>query len=145
VAHQARTEDSDEALAGYAVAGIQADIAPFFRDLPARMAAAHLVVARAGASTVAELAILGRPSILVPLPNSLDQDQLANARALEAAGGATVMVQSDLTPAALSGLFTRLFAEPAILAAEAAASRAVAAPDAAERLADLVLGVARAA
>jgi UDP-N-acetylglucosamine--N-acetylmuramyl-(pentapeptide) pyrophosphoryl-undecaprenol N-acetylglucosamine transferase len=105
------------------------------------MAAAHLVIARAGASTVAELAILGRPAILVPLPGSLDQDQLANARLLEAAGGAAVAVQSDLTPAALSVLLSRRLADPALLAAEAAASRSIAVPDAAARLADLVMGV----
>jgi UDP-N-acetylglucosamine--N-acetylmuramyl-(pentapeptide) pyrophosphoryl-undecaprenol N-acetylglucosamine transferase len=143
IVHQARAEDIEEALSGYAAAGVEADIAPFFRDLPGRMAAAHLVVARAGASTVAELAAIGRPAILVPLPNSLDQDQLANARALEAAGGATVVVQAELTAAALSGLLARLLAAPGTLAAQAAASRAFAIPDAAARLADLVLRVAR--
>jgi UDP-N-acetylglucosamine--N-acetylmuramyl-(pentapeptide) pyrophosphoryl-undecaprenol N-acetylglucosamine transferase len=143
VVHQARAEDAEDVLVTYAVAGIEAEIAPFFRDLPARMAQAHLVIARSGASTVAELAVLGRPAILVPLPNSLDQDQLANARALEQAGGATVMLQPDLTPEALSGLLAERLAAPAILAAAAAASGAVAVPDAAARLADLVLGVAR--
>jgi len=143
IVHQARAEDIEEALSGYAAAGVEVDIAPFFRDLPGRMAAAHLVVARAGASTVAELAAIGRPAILVPLPNSLDQDQLANARALEAAGGATVVVQAELTAAALSGLLARLLAAPGTLAAQAAASRAFAIPDAAARLADLVLRVAR--
>ncbi|HVV91793.1 MAG TPA: undecaprenyldiphospho-muramoylpentapeptide beta-N-acetylglucosaminyltransferase [Hyphomicrobiales bacterium] len=143
VVHQARAEDTETALTGYAAARIEADIAPFFRDLPMRMAAAHLVIARAGASTVAELAAIGRPAVLVPLPNSLDQDQLANARALAAAGGATVMVQAELTAASLSGLLARLLTAPAALAAQAAASRAFAVPDAAARLADLVLGVAR--
>jgi UDP-N-acetylglucosamine--N-acetylmuramyl-(pentapeptide) pyrophosphoryl-undecaprenol N-acetylglucosamine transferase len=143
IVHQARAEDTEAALAGYAAAGVDADIAPFFRDLPVRMAAAHLVIARAGASTVAELAAIGRPAVLVPLPNSLDQDQLANARALEAAGGATVMVQAELTAGSLSGLLARLLGAPAILAAQAAASHAFAVPDAAERLARLVLATAR--
>jgi UDP-N-acetylglucosamine--N-acetylmuramyl-(pentapeptide) pyrophosphoryl-undecaprenol N-acetylglucosamine transferase len=142
VVHQARAEDAEGARAAYAAAGIAADVAPFFRDLPARMAGAHLVIARAGASTVAELAILGRPAILVPLPGSLDQDQLANARILEAAGGAAVALQADLTPAALSGLLSRRLADPALLAAEAAAAHATAVPDAAQRLADLVMGMA---
>jgi UDP-N-acetylglucosamine--N-acetylmuramyl-(pentapeptide) pyrophosphoryl-undecaprenol N-acetylglucosamine transferase len=145
VVHQARAEDTEDALAAYAMAGVAAEIAPFFRDLPARMARAHLVIARAGASTVAELAVLGRPAVLVPLPHSLDQDQLANARALEAAGGATVILQPDLTAAALSGLLARQLADPAGLAAAAAASRATGVPDAAARLADVVLEVAQAA
>ena len=79
---------------------MRAEIAPFFADLPARMAASHLVIARSGASTVAELAAIGRPSILVPLPHALDQDQFANAGVLERAGGAIRLVQDVFTPRA---------------------------------------------
>ena len=108
------------------------------------MADAHLVIARSGASTVAELSVIGRPSILVPLPHSLDNDQLHNARALAEAGGATVVPQSEFTPQALARQLTDLLAKPQTLAAQAAAARAYGKPDAAARLADLVLDVARA-
>ena len=80
----------------YARLSIASEVSPFFPDLPARIAAAHLVVARSGASTVAELAAIGRPSILVPLPGALDQDQFANAGVLAAAGGAIRLPQSRL-------------------------------------------------
>ena len=84
-------------------AGISAEIAPFFADLPARMAAAHLVIGRAGASTVAELTVIGRPSILVPLPHALDNDQLNNARRLAESGGAWCIEQQQSVAGALGG------------------------------------------
>ena len=87
---------------------IAAEVSPFFPDLPARIAGAHLVVARSGASTVAELAAIGRPSILVPLPGALDQDQFANAGVLAAAGGAIRLPQTDFTPARLAAEITAL-------------------------------------
>ena len=93
---QAREEDVERTRAAYAAAGIAAEIAPFFQDLPQRMAEAHLVIARAGASTVAELAVIGRPSILVPLPHALDNDQLRNATTLAESGGAWCIEQKDL-------------------------------------------------
>src|SRR5690606_19941352 len=83
---QARPEDVAAVTAETARAGIEAEIAPFFKDLPGIMAASHLVIARAGASSVAELAVVGRPSILVPLPHSLDSDQLENATNLAESG-----------------------------------------------------------
>ena len=89
-----------------------AEVAPFFADLPARIADRHLVIARSGASTVAELAAIGRPSILVPLPGALDQDQLANATVLQKAGGAVLLTQDAFTP-------DRLGREIAALAADA--------------------------
>ena len=98
VTQQARAEDIDEVRAAYAARGVEAELSPFFSDLPAHMALAHLVIARAGASTVAELAVIGRPSILVPLPHALDNDQLANANALAMAGGAVVTAQDRFTP-----------------------------------------------
>ena len=100
VVQQARDEDLGRVRDAYAKLGVAAETAPFFTDLPARIAASHLVIARSGASTVAELAVIGRPSILVPLPHALDQDQFANAGMLERAGGALRLVQSDFTPAA---------------------------------------------
>jgi UDP-N-acetylglucosamine--N-acetylmuramyl-(pentapeptide) pyrophosphoryl-undecaprenol N-acetylglucosamine transferase len=142
VVQQARQEDLEHAAEIYQRAGIKVEISPFFRDLPVRMADAHLVVARSGASTVAELCVIGRPSLLVPLPHSLDNDQLENARALEAAGGGTLVPQSEFTPANLTRLLTELLTRPQTLAAEAKAASAYARPDAAARLADLVLEAA---
>jgi UDP-N-acetylglucosamine--N-acetylmuramyl-(pentapeptide) pyrophosphoryl-undecaprenol N-acetylglucosamine transferase len=142
IVQQAREEDIDRVHEAYARLGVAAEVAPFFPDLPARMAASHLVVSRAGASTVAELAAIGRPAILVPLPHALDQDQLANATVLARAGGAIALVQADFTPERLAAEVTALAVAPARLAAMAAAARSVGTPDAAERLADLVLRVA---
>lgn len=139
---QARAEDREAVEATYARLGVAAEIAPFFVDLPARLAAAHLVIARSGASTVAELSVIGRPSILVPLPHALDQDQLMNAATLASAGAATVVKQADFTPDWLAGELTRLLADPTPLAAAAAAARAQGHADAAGRLADLVMTTA---
>ena len=139
---QARGEDRARATADCARLGFSAEIAEFFPDLPARIAGAHLVVARAGASTVSELAVIGRPSILVPYPHALDQDQAANAALLAKAGAATVIRQSDFTPQALAAIWRAALADPAALAAEAAAARSAGVPDAAERLAALVAEVA---
>jgi UDP-N-acetylglucosamine--N-acetylmuramyl-(pentapeptide) pyrophosphoryl-undecaprenol N-acetylglucosamine transferase len=139
VMQQARDEDLARVKETYARAKIAADVAPFFGDLPARIAAAHLVVARSGASTVAELAAIGRPAILVPLPHALDQDQSANAGVLEQAGGAIRLRQDDFTPARLAAEISALASAPQKLVAMAAAARAQGAVDAAERLADLVM------
>jgi UDP-N-acetylglucosamine--N-acetylmuramyl-(pentapeptide) pyrophosphoryl-undecaprenol N-acetylglucosamine transferase len=117
-------------------------VAPFISDLPAHIAASHLVVARSGASTVAELAAIGRPSILVPLPHAIDQDQFANAGVLEHAGGALRLVQETFTPERLAAEIAGLARAPQRLAAMAAAARSLGKLDAAERLADLVLNVA---
>jgi UDP-N-acetylglucosamine--N-acetylmuramyl-(pentapeptide) pyrophosphoryl-undecaprenol N-acetylglucosamine transferase len=142
VVQQARPEDLDDVRATYARLGVKAECEPFFSDLPARLAAAHLVVSRSGASTVAELAAIGRPAILVPLPHALDQDQLANAGVLESAGGAITIVQGDFTPERLAADLARLAAAPGELAAMAAASKSAGTLDAAERLADLVMKTA---
>jgi UDP-N-acetylglucosamine--N-acetylmuramyl-(pentapeptide) pyrophosphoryl-undecaprenol N-acetylglucosamine transferase len=142
VVQQAREEDLGRVRDAYAQIQVQAEVAAFFNDLPARMAASHLVVSRSGASTVAELAAIGRPGILVPLPNALDQDQRANAGVLMEAGGAIRLDQSDFTPARLASTIGALAAEPAQLAAMAKAARSMGSIDAADRLADLVLRVA---
>ncbi|ACL62180.1 UDP-N-acetylglucosamine--N-acetylmuramyl-(pentapeptide) pyrophosphoryl-undecaprenol N-acetylglucosamine transferase [Methylobacterium nodulans] len=143
VVQQARAEDLARAEALYGQAGLAAfSVAPFFKDLPARMAAAHLVVARSGASTVAELAVIGRPAILVPLPGSLDQDQAANAAVLGAAGAAFPRPQTDFTPERLAADLTGLFGAPERLIAAAAAAKGAGIPDAAERLAALVVETA---
>jgi UDP-N-acetylglucosamine--N-acetylmuramyl-(pentapeptide) pyrophosphoryl-undecaprenol N-acetylglucosamine transferase len=143
LAQQARDEDLARVRETYARLSIAAEVAPFFPDLPQRIAAAHLVVARSGASTVAELATIGRPSILVPLPGALDQDQLANAGVLEAAGGAIRLRQDDFTASRLAAEVTSLVTDPGRLGAMAQAARSQGAPDAADRLADLVMTTAR--
>ncbi len=139
VVQQARPEDLARVEEIYARAGVAAEVAPFFSDLPARIAAAHLVVSRSGASTVAELAAIGRPAILVPLPHALDQDQAANAGVLAAAGGALALRQDEFTPERLAAEIGALASAPQKLVAMAAAARSQGAVDAAERLADLVL------
>jgi UDP-N-acetylglucosamine--N-acetylmuramyl-(pentapeptide) pyrophosphoryl-undecaprenol N-acetylglucosamine transferase len=142
VVQQARQEDFGRVRDSYAKLSVVAEIATFFPDLPARMAASHLVVSRSGASTVAELAAIGRPSILVPLPHALDQDQFANAGVLERAKGAIRLTQDMFTPRRLAAEIAALAAVPQRLAAMAAAARAMGRLDAADRLADLVLTVA---
>ena len=139
---QARAEDIDAVRETYARLGIAAECAPFFSDLPARIAAAHLIISRSGASTVAELSAIGRPAVLVPLPHALDQDQFANAGALAEAGGAIRIEQPDFTPRRLATEIATLAADPARLTAMAQASRSAGVIDGAERLADLVLKVA---
>jgi len=142
VVQQAREEDLARVTDIYARAKVAAEVAPFFADLPARIASSHIVVARSGASTVAELAAIGRPAILVPLPHALDQDQSANAGVLERAGGAMRLRQDDFTPDRLAAEITALASAPQKLVAMAAAARSQGATDAAERLADLVSRVA---
>jgi UDP-N-acetylglucosamine--N-acetylmuramyl-(pentapeptide) pyrophosphoryl-undecaprenol N-acetylglucosamine transferase len=139
---QARADDEAGAKAALAEAGISAEVAPFFPDLARRMGEAHLVVSRSGASTVSEIAVIGRPAILVPYPHALDHDQAANAAALAAAGGAEVHPQSSLSPDRLAELIGDMLKDPARLATMAAAARATAKPDAARLLADLVEDIA---
>jgi UDP-N-acetylglucosamine--N-acetylmuramyl-(pentapeptide) pyrophosphoryl-undecaprenol N-acetylglucosamine transferase len=138
IVQQCRPEDMEAVRAVYAKMGVNAVLAPFFRDLPERMAWAHLVIARSGAGTVSELAVIGRPAILVPLPHALDDNQTPNADALADAGGGWRVAQKDLTPQKLAGMIETAFADPAALAKCAAAALALAKPDATLRLADLV-------
>lgn len=138
VSQQCRPEDLDAVRAAYAGTGIDATLDSFFADVPERMAAAHLVVARSGASTVAELTALGRPAILVPYPHAIDDHQTANARAVDEAGGAWLMPQTAFTSDALAGRLESLFTQPGTLARAAGCARAAGRPDAASLLADLV-------
>jgi UDP-N-acetylglucosamine--N-acetylmuramyl-(pentapeptide) pyrophosphoryl-undecaprenol N-acetylglucosamine transferase len=139
---QVREEDTARVRAVYQRLKINAELAPFFADLPARLASNHLVVSRSGAGTVAELAAIGRPSILVPLPGSIDQDQFANAGVLAQANGALRIPQTEFTPDRLAAEISALAAEPTRLAGMAYAARTIGRLDAAERLADLVMKVA---
>jgi UDP-N-acetylglucosamine--N-acetylmuramyl-(pentapeptide) pyrophosphoryl-undecaprenol N-acetylglucosamine transferase len=144
IVQQARDEDLGRVRNAYADLAVAAEIAPFFADLPARMAASHLIVARSGASTVAELSAIGRSAILVPLPHALDQDQFANAGVLASAGGAIRLTQNEFTPWRLADEIKALAAAPQRLAAMAAAAQSLGKLDAADRLAELVLTVAAA-
>jgi UDP-N-acetylglucosamine--N-acetylmuramyl-(pentapeptide) pyrophosphoryl-undecaprenol N-acetylglucosamine transferase len=133
-----QVREAELAEARAALADVTAEVAPFFDDMPARLARAHLVVSRSGASTVAELAAMGRPSILIPFPAAMDDHQTANAQALVAAGAATLAPEGELTPGGLAGHLARLLCDPARLAAMAAAARSRARPDAAAKLGDLI-------
>jgi len=138
VTQQCRAEDIERVRAAYAGSFIAVELAPFFADVAGLLAAAHLVVARAGASTVAELAVAGRPAILVPLPGAIDDHQTENARSLARAGGAFLLPQPDFTSAALAERIATLAAAPSLLAAAARAASGCGIADAACRLADLV-------
>lgn len=142
VTQQARPEDRDSAAASYEKLGLKADISPFFGDMAQRIADADLVISRSGASTVSELAVIGRPAILVPYPHALDHDQAANAAALSAAGGATVIRQSELSPKKLSEMLVSALDDAERLAQTAAAAKATGKPHAASILADLTEAVA---
>ena len=139
---QVREEDMARVRAVYDRLKIKAELAPFFSDLPAKLASHHLVVSRSGAGTVAELGAIGRPSILVPLPGSIDQDQFANAGVLAQVGGALRIPQTEFTSDRLAAEISALAAEPARLTAMAEAARSVGRLDAAQRMADLVMKVA---
>lgn len=138
VTQQCREEDLERVHDRYEQHGIKAELATFFKDLPERMAASHLVIGRAGASSVAELAVLGVPSVLVPLPHALDNDQLQNATQLAEAGACWAVEQKTLTEPGLADLIARLMSSPAELETAAAAARSQGRADAAVRLADLV-------
>ncbi|MFC0409196.1 undecaprenyldiphospho-muramoylpentapeptide beta-N-acetylglucosaminyltransferase [Roseomonas elaeocarpi] len=143
VTQQCRAEDLDRVRAAYADAGVRAELAPFFADVAALYSAAHLVVSRAGASSVCEIACAGRPAILVPLPGAIDDHQAGNARALAEAGAAEVIAQSSFTPEALASALTARLEHPTRLAEAAAAAARLARPDAAALLADRVQALAR--
>ncbi len=142
VVQQARPEDEERVRATYAALGVPAEVSPFFGDMAARIAAAHFVISRSGASTVSELAAIGRPALLVPYPHALDHDQAANAAALAASGGAQVRQQRDLSPQVLAGIIGEAMSDPGALAQRAAAARATGRPEAARLLADLTEAIA---
>jgi UDP-N-acetylglucosamine--N-acetylmuramyl-(pentapeptide) pyrophosphoryl-undecaprenol N-acetylglucosamine transferase len=137
VVQQCRPEDLDAVAEAYRKAHVNVELQPFFSDLPERMSAAHLVIARSGASTIAELTVLGRPAILVPLPGSIDGDQKNNALVVDAAGGGWIVEQATISPPSLANRLISLFGDPTTLTAAAAAARSLGQPKAVEQLADL--------
>lgn len=142
IAQQCRPEDLDEVAAAYRAAGVSAHLKTFFDDMPDRLETAHLVVARSGASTVAELAAAGRPSLLIPFAAAMDDHQTANAMALVDAGAAWRIAEADATPDLIAARLATILADPDGLARAAEAALGLARPNAAEHLADLIETVA---
>lgn len=138
VVQQARPEDEQAVRSAYEVMEIDAEIATFFKDMPARIADSHLVICRSGASTTAELAAIGRPALLVPYPHALDHDQAANAQSLTENGGGWVVQQADITPQWLADELIRLMEDGQHLADVAAKAKAQGRLDATQRLANAV-------
>ncbi|KRB83072.1 UDP-N-acetylglucosamine--N-acetylmuramyl-(pentapeptide) pyrophosphoryl-undecaprenol N-acetylglucosamine transferase [Sphingomonas sp. Root710] len=138
VTQQCRPEDIEAVRTKYKVLGIPADLATYFTDLPERLAWAHLVIARAGASTIADISVAGRPAILIPLPSAADDHQTANARELAAVGGARSIRQANFTPQELAKQMQKLALDPKALVNAARRAHGVGRPNAAEDLADLV-------
>ena len=143
VEQQTRMESIDFARRAYAEGGVEAEIAPFFRNMAGRLEKAHLVIGRAGASTVCELAVAGLPSILVPLAISADNHQWFNAKVLVDAGAAVSLEERGLTAERMAEVLKAMIGEPGDLVRRAAAARSLGKPDAAEALADLVEATAR--
>lgn len=142
IVHQAREAEAGPVRAAYDAAGVAHDVAPFFKDLPRRMADAHLVIARAGASTVTELSAIGRASILVPLGIAMDDHQTGNARILSEASAAILLPERNFNAEALGSALATLLANPARLGAMARAARGRVKSNAAGALADLVEEIA---
>ncbi len=138
VTQQCRAEDIEKVRARYAELGILADLATYLNDIPDRLAWSHLVIARAGASTIAELTCAGRPAILIPLPSATDDHQTANVREMVRAGGARAIPQSQFTAPELAKQMQKLGLDPEALANAAICARSVGRPDATRDLADLV-------
>ncbi len=142
ITQQARIEDEADVRAAYQRMGIAAEVAPFFQNMAGRIASAQFVISRAGASTVSELGVIGRPSLLVPYPFALDHDQAANAAALQAAGGAMVVKQSELTPQTIADIILSIMNDPQKAAATAAAAKSSSMPHATQLLSDLAEAIA---
>jgi len=138
VAHQARAEDAARVTAAYDAAGVRAEVQPFFTDIPARLSEAQLVISRSGASSVADISVIGRPSILIPYAAATGDHQTANARGLVDAGAAILAPENGLDAATLSGHIARILASPAEAEAMARAALGQSRPDATDRLAALV-------
>ncbi len=138
VSHQAREEDGDRVRRYYAEAGIDADVQPFFRDVPRLMSEAQLIISRAGASSLADIAVIGRPSILIPYAAAAADHQSANARGLVSAGGAILIPESRLDVGSLSEQIAAVLGNPKGAAMMAQAALGQSMPDAPQRLADMV-------
>jgi UDP-N-acetylglucosamine--N-acetylmuramyl-(pentapeptide) pyrophosphoryl-undecaprenol N-acetylglucosamine transferase len=139
IVQQAREEDLAAAEHAYAEIGLKAELKSFFDDVPERLKAAHLLICRAGASTIAELTTAGRPAVLVPYPYATDDHQTANAASIDAEGGGWLVPQPEFKPETLAARLTALLDDPATLTTAAKKAKTLGHPDAAARLADMVL------
>ncbi len=142
IVQQARVEDEARVKQAYEHLGVRAEVSPFFSNMADRIANAHLVISRSGASTVSEISAIGRPAILVPYPYALDHDQAANAAALASVGGAEVHHQRTLDGPVIAEILSQAMAEPDRLSTMASAAKSVGRPDAVHLLADLVEAIA---
>lgn len=138
VSHQARAEDAARVTEAYAKAGIRAEVQPFFDDVPRRLAQCQLVISRAGASSIADITVIGRPAILIPFAAATGDHQTANARALAETGAAAVLPKSVLDAESLRRDIRDILSDSARATSMAAAALTLGRPDAASRLADLV-------
>ena len=138
VTQQCRAEDVDRVRARYSDLGIRADLATYFENVPDLLAKAHLVIGRAGASTIAELTCAGRPAILIPLPSATDDHQSANVQEMVEAGGACALAQSDFTPDRLAQAIDQIGLSEEKLMDAAGRARGIGRPNATGDLADLV-------
>ncbi|QDH14270.1 undecaprenyldiphospho-muramoylpentapeptide beta-N-acetylglucosaminyltransferase [Formicincola oecophyllae] len=143
VVQQIAPDAQPKAREVYAKAGIKAELHPFIHDVPGQLRQAHLVVGRAGGSSVAELALAGRPSLMVPLPVAASDEQTANAKAMMAVGAGWMMPQREMTPDHLAKTLEGLLSQPDTLAEAARRAHSFAKPHAARRLADLALAAER--
>ena len=137
IAHQARPEDMDRVAQAYEAAGIRAEVEPFFADIPRRMAEAQLIISRAGASSIADISVIGRPAILIPYAAATGDHQTANAQGLVESGGAVLLDESAASPQTLADEIERVLSDPRAAQKMAAASLATSRPNAASDLADL--------
>lgn len=137
IVQQCRSEDLERVAAVYAKQKVNVELAAFFDDLPERMIQSHLIIGRSGASTIAELGVLGCPAILIPLPGSLDADQKHNALIYEASGGGWLMDQATISPQSLGKRLEELFSSPEVLSQAGLNAKTIGQPDAAAQLADL--------
>lgn len=142
IAHQARSEDIERVRAAYESAGIRADVEPFFSDIARRMSEAQLIISRAGASSIADISVIGRPSILIPYAAATGDHQTANAIGLVQAGGAVLLTEAAATPQTLSAAVARILGAPKTAGAMAAAALSCGHPNAARDLADLAERIA---
>ncbi|MEM6638200.1 MAG: UDP-N-acetylglucosamine--N-acetylmuramyl-(pentapeptide) pyrophosphoryl-undecaprenol N-acetylglucosamine transferase [Pseudomonadota bacterium] len=138
VSHQARGEDEDRVRAAYAAADVQAEVLPFFSDLPSRLADSQLIISRSGASSVADIGVIGRPAILIPFAAATEDHQTANARGLTDAGAAILIPESLLRADTLAEQITAVLTQPDAAVRMAHAALAEGIPDAADRLAEMV-------
>jgi len=138
VVHQCRPDDIERVRKTYAELGIPAELMTYIEDMPDKLADAHLIIGRAGASTIAELTAAGRPAILIPFPAATDDHQTANAREMTAAGGARTIQQTNFTPTVLARQIEAMAADPVALNNAASRALSVGRPHAARDLADLV-------